>query len=331
MIMLKIFIVILNWNGVKDTIQCLKSVDSLRSTDYSLNVVIVDNASTDDSVGQIEKYLRSFASDTDKISIKGAVRVSQISNNLRKTQYKFIKNQTNLGFAGGNNVGIRYAMKNKADYVLLLNNDTTVDKGLVAELLKVARKYPDAGAISPQIYFTKGFEFHKKRYKKSELGKVVWYAGGDMDWENVYGTNHGVDEVDAGQFDKVRETDFVTGACVMFSVKALKKVGMFDERYYLYLEDVDLSVQMKQKGWKVLFAPKAKLWHKVAQSSKIGSELNDYFITRNRMLFGMRYAPIRSKAALIKESWKFLLTGRKWQKVGIKDFYLGIYGKGSWR
>ena len=87
---------------------------------------------------------------------------------------------------------------------------------------------------------------------------------------------------------------------------------------------------MKNRGWKVLYEPKGIVWHKVAQSSGIGSNLNDYFITRNRMLFGMRYASLRTKFALAKESIKLLLNGRKWQKIGVRDFYLGRFGRGSW-
>jgi hypothetical protein len=113
--------------------------------------------------------------------------------------------------------------------------------------------------------------------------------------------------------------------------EALKNAGLFEEKYFMYLEDADLSQRLKRKGWEVLYTPKAEIWHKVAQSSGIGSDLNDYFITRNRLLFGMRYAALRTKFALIRESIRLLLTGRKWQKTGIRDFYLGRFGRGSWK
>lgn len=153
---------------------------------------------------------------------------------------------------------------------------------------------------------------------------------GDIDWANVYGTNHGVDEVDRGQYDKTKETDFATGSCMFLRCKALDDVGLLDEKYFMYFEDADLSQRMEKSGWKILYAPKATLWHKVAQSSAIGGELNDYYITRNRLLFGMRYAPLRTKFALVRESIKLAITGRKWQRVGARDFYLGRFGKGSW-
>jgi GT2 family glycosyltransferase len=310
--MSNVFVIILNWNRAKDTIECLESVGGLRVTSYVLSVVVVDNGSKKKNLIDLEKGIKSIKSTKD---IKG---------------FKLIKNQKNLGFAGGMNSGIKYALDNNADYVAVLNNDTILDEKLIVGLLETAKEHPKAGVICPKIYFAKGFEFHKGRYKKSELGKVVWYAGGDIDWNNVYGMNRGVDEVDKGQYDEVRETDFATGNCMFLNAKALNEARLFDEKYFMYLEDVDLCMRFKKAGWEVLYSPKGILWHKVAQSTRIGSDLNDYFIHRNRMLFGILYAPLRAKIALIKESWKFLINGRKWQKIGIRDFYLGRFGKGSW-
>jgi GT2 family glycosyltransferase len=222
---------------------------------------------------------------------------------------------------------------------MLLNNDTEVEENLVEGLLKTFDEYPKAGAISPKIYFAKGYEFHKhslndpskEMYTKGELGHVIWYAGGTMDWNNVYGSNFGVDEVDNGQFEKVRETDFATGCCVMYTAKVLRNVGLLDEKYYLYLEDADVSERIKRNGHTVLYTPYAHLWHKVSQSSGIGSQLNDYFITRNRLLFGIKYAPTRAKIALLRESIRFLRKGRQWQVRGARDFYLLRFGRGSWK
>lgn len=307
-----VFVVILNWNRRKLTSQCIESVDSLHISGYKLNVVVVDNASRDNSVEKLSKV------------------------ELKNGKYKFIQNQRNFGYAKGNNVGIRYALDKEADYVLILNNDTEVDDNLVVELLKIAKKHPEAGAVVPKIYFAKGYEFHKKRYKKGDLGKVIWAAGGDVDWDNVYGTNRGVDEVDKGQYDKVEGVDFAPGTCVLFNSEMLDKVGLFDERYFMYLEDLDLSQRMKKRGWKIMYAPKAVVWHRVAQSSVVGGGLNDYFITRNRLLFGFGvfgtgYSRLRTKISLLREALRLLVKGRKWQKVGVRDFFLLKFGKGSWK
>lgn len=300
-----VFIVILNWNRTKDLLVCLESIKKLNTTTFKLRTLVVDNGSSKKNLGLLKK-------------------------GVKKYDVELIQNKENLGFAQGNNVGIRNALENKADHVLILNNDTTVDKDLVVELLKTSKKYPKAGILSPKIYFASGFEYHKNKYKNDELGKVIWAAGGEMDWENVYGTNRGVDEVDKYKYNKVEEIDFASGACVLLRAKAVKEVGIFNEKFYMYFEDVDLSMRMKSKGWKVMYVPKAKIWHKVAQSSKIGGDLNDYFIARNRLLFGIYYAPFRTKLALLKESFTFVFIGRKWQKIGAMDFYLGRFGKGSW-
>lgn len=309
---MKVSIIILNWNRADDTIDCLKSLSELLVGKCQLSIVIVDNASTDHSVVRIESSAKKIFS----------------KNNI---EVELLKNKKNLGFSGGNNVGIRHSLKHSVDYILVLNNDTIVDKKLLTGLLDTARTYPKAGLISPKIYFAKGYEFQKGRYKKFELGKVIWYAGGNLDWDNVYGANRGVDEVDKGQFKKVEETDFATGACMLIKAKSIKEVGMFDEQYYMYLEDADLSYRMKKSGWAVLYSPKGHMWHKVAQSSGIGGNLNDYFITRNRLIFGMRYSNLRTRMALYKESLLLLLNGREWQKRGVVDFYFLRYGKGSWK
>lgn len=306
---MKISVIILNWDGKEDTKECLESVEKSRITDYKLQSIVVDNGSTDGSQKAVKNFYKKARKDIT---------------------WELIENRENLGFAEGNNVGMRYALKSGADFIMLLNNDTIIDKNLFVDLINAAKNYPKAGIISPKIYFAKGFEYHKKRYKKNELGRVIWYAGGDVDWNNIYGSNHGVDEVDKGQFDKVADTDFATGCCMFFRSKVLKDLGLFDKKYFAYLEDSDLSQRAKKAGWRVLYTPKPHLWHKVGQALGVGSEKNDYYITRNRLLFGLRYARLRTKVALIKESIKLLLKGRKWQRIAIRDFYLGRFGKGSW-
>lgn len=309
--MTRVFVIILSWNVKKDTIETIKSLINSRIKGFNLEIVVVDSASTDGSAQEVAKFFNTA-------KIKSGITT------------KLIELDNNLGFAEGNNVGIRYSLNAGADYIVLLNDDTLVDSLMLFNLLIEIKRYKDAGAISPKIYFAKGYEFHK-RYKSKDLGHVIWYAGGKIDWDNVYGSNRGVDEVDKGQYDRISETDFTTGCCVIFPRKVLEEVGLYDKRYFAYLEDADLSQRMKTCGWKVLFTPRAHLWHKVSQSSGIGSDLNDYFLTRNRMMFGIKYARLRTKLALLRESLKLLFIGRKWQKIGIRDFYLCKFGKGSWK
>lgn len=301
----KVAVVVVNWNRGKDTVECLKSLSRVSTFGFELMTLVVDNGSTDNSLELLSK--------------------------ITNFTFRIIHLSENTGFVGGNNVGIKAALEDGADWVLLLNNDTLVDRGLVKELVKSAQKSKDGGVFVPKIYFAPGFEFHKDRYPKSLQGRVIWYAGGIIDWNNVYGSNFGVDDVDRGQFDQEKETDFATGCALFTSRKVLEKIGHLNEKYFAYLEDVEFCLRARGAGFKVIYVPTAYLWHKVAQSSAIGSGLNDYFLTRNRLDFGLRYAPLRTKIALIRESIKLLLTGRRWQKTAVVDFYLRKWGKGSWK
>ncbi len=302
---MKIFIVILNWNQPKLTIECVESLQKLKTKKgQQIEIDIIDNGSSDNSMELFHK-----------------VRTG-------KNRVITIETKNNLGFAGGNNFGIKYALDHFADYVMIINNDTVVDLNLLIELLKPMED-PKVAITSPKIYFAKGYEFHKK-YSQKKLGKVLWYAGGKIDLLNVYGENVGVDEVDRGQYNKEKEIDFATGACFLVRVNALKQVGLFDEKYFMYKEDEDLAIRMKKNKWKIIYVPTAKLWHKVAQSSGIGSDLNDYFISRNRLIFGFKYANLRTKFALFRESIKLFIFGRHWQAVGVRDYYFRKFGKGSW-
>ncbi|MEK7063882.1 MAG: glycosyltransferase family 2 protein [Patescibacteria group bacterium] len=228
----------------------------------------------------------------------------------------------NLGFAAGNNYGLKKAITDGNDILVCINNDTYVEKDFIKQIIESPIKEAGVGAVGGLIYFAPGFEF-KKDYPKKDLGKVIWYAGGDFDWNNILGSNAHVDEVDHGQFKKVSDTAFVTGALLITRADVLSKVGLFDEKYFMYLEDVDLCHRLKLAGYSLLFDPKIKMWHKVAQSSGIGSSLNDYFITRNRLYFGMKYARPRTKFALLREALKKLLIGTPAQKHAIRDFFMG--------
>ncbi len=305
---MKISIVIVNWNRSEDTIECLKSLEKISYPLKNIQIILVDNNSDSSDKDKIKKY---FTKSKFKI------------NNL------FIENVKNYGFAAGNNIGIKAAVDMNSQYVLLINNDTYVKSDFLEKLESVFKNNQNIAAVSPKIYFAKGFEYHKK-YKESELSKVIWYAGGEIDWKNVYANNVDVDKVDTYQNDENRETEFATGACVLYSTKAILNTGFFDENYFMYFEDTDLSVRFKKNGWKIMFCPKSIIWHKVAQSSGIGSGLNDYFLTRNRIIFAMKYANFRAKFAIFREALKLIFIGRKWQRIGVMDYFFGKNGRGSW-
>ncbi len=300
---MKIVIVVLNWNGDKFISKCLDSLKRLEVGSNKVEVVVVDNASSDNSVNMLLKQY---------------------------PQWHLIENKENLGYAEGNNVGIRYALSTNADWIWIVNPDVYVDPKSLEKLLSVATKYPNAGILSSKVYFSPGFEFEKDKYKKSEIGKVLWFGGGRMDWNNVYAVHLGMNEVDSGQYDQISQTELATGASMLLNAQMLNDVGLLDSKFFLYYEENDLCQRVRRENWELWYVPQSIAWHANAQSTVTGSNLVDYYTTRNRMLFGMRWAPLKSKLALLRESLRLIFSGRPWQKRGILDFYLGRFGQGSY-
>jgi GT2 family glycosyltransferase len=151
-----------------------------------------------------------------------------------------------------------------------------------------------------------------------------------MDWDNVESIHIGVNEVDMGQYDNPGPTEFVTGASMLLNAQMLREVGVFDERFFLYYEENDLCRRALKSGWKLFYQPKSVVWHANAQAAGIGSPLQDYFITRNKLLFASIWASWRTKFALFRQAVRLLITGRKWQKLGVKDFFLARFGPGTY-
>lgn len=299
--MMRVCVVVLNYNSGKYIESCLTSLVRL---DYAeCEILVVDNASTDDSLTQINK---------------------------KYPKIKTIRSDNNLGYAGGNNLGLQYAMDHSFDAAWIVNPDIVVAKNALTKLVSVLEKDAQVGVVGSKVYFQKGFEFHKDKYASRDLGKVLWFAGGKMDWQNVYAVHIGMDEVDQGQYDLPMPVDLLTGASMLIRTSVLQKSGLIDEKYFLYYEENDLCQRILKVGYKLYYCPESVVSHANAQSTGIGSPLQDYYTTRNRLLFGMRWAPLRSKIALIRESITFILTGRPWQKRGAMDYYLGKFGKGSY-
>ena len=299
MSMKKIGIVIVNWNGKHDTLVCLDSLRTMRRQGAEVRIIVVDNGSTDNSPAVIRRT-------------HPEVRIIPLS--------------LNLGFSGGNNVGIKAALTDGADHVWLLNNDTVVD----SEALTLLRGLDegDAGIAGSKIYFAKGKEFHHARYSERERGRVIWYAGGIIDWQNMYASHRGVDDVDSGQYDAVIDTPFVTGCSMMVRKRVFESTGLLDDRFYLYLEDVDFCLRAKRRGIRLLYVPTSVVWHIGAGSTGgAGNPLHDYYLTRNRLLIGFRYAPLRTKLALLRESLGQLIGASPVKRRAVADAYTGRFGK----
>jgi len=287
----KVFIVILNWNNWPETIKCL---DSLKNNDYPVQeVVIVDNGS--------EK---------------------KISPDNLPLAVKIIYNQKNLGFAGGNNVGIRYALKKGADYVLLLNNDTRVSSDFLTKLMEAGEKDKFFGFLGPKIYF-------------EDEPRKIWFAGGKISWLYHKGEMRGYGEEDKGQYDfpRFQVVDYITGCCLLVKKEVIEKIGLIPEEYFLYYEDTAWSLKARKNGFKCVFVPGAWIRHKGSASSQEGSPSYIYYHTRNGLMMARQFMPWYLKPILYGEmSWRivkqiikliFFPSKRQWAKyilLGIRDF-----------
>jgi len=295
-------IILVDYNGEAETRGCLASLKLIKKNSFTFSVVVVDNGSKETLTIPDEKMPKNTV---------------------------IVRSDANLGFTNGNNLGIRYAVKHfQPDFLLLLNNDTTVDEWFLEKMLACATTNEQVGIVTPKIYFSSGREFHKESYIEKQIGSVFWYTGGSIDWKNLDAFHRGVDEVDYSQADASSESDFATGCCMLIPWKILEKVGLFNKKYFLYLEDVDLSLRIHQHGYRILSCPEAKIWHKNAGSSGgAGSALQQYYQTRNRLFFFFTFGQLRTRYMTVKYALRLLLQGNSIERRATIDWLIGRMGK----
>lgn len=219
-----VWAVVLNYNGAAVLGECLRS---LCKQDYpNFHILVVDNASTDGS--------EKIAAEIEGVEL--------------------IRNEENLLFAGGNNVGIRHAIDAGADYIVLINNDTVSDPALISALVAAMEADKDAGIAGPKIYY-------------HERPDVIWSAGGLVDFGKGWVRHRGIRRQDKGRFDSVAEVDYVTGCCLMFSREVFSFLQGLDESFPMYYEDTDFCTRARKTGYKIIYVPDGKMWHKIGFSS----------------------------------------------------------------
>lgn len=237
-------VILLNWNGWQDTLACLASLERLEYPNHRL--LVVDNCSTDDSVTRI----RAAYPDLSLIQI-----------------------DKNLGFAGGNNVGIRHALAQGAEYIWLLNNDTVVESRALGAMVKAAEEDARIGAVGSVLY------------EMQRPGEVQAWGGGKVS------TWWGISRYHKGRVSK-KYLHYITGASIMIKSSALREVGLLDERFFMYWEDVDFGVRLRKAGWKLVVAADSHVQHREFASSGGTSVLTDVYFNSSAVPFFEKHARV---------------------------------------
>lgn len=246
----KVFIIILNWNGYDVTKECL---ESLSRVDYAnFEIVVVDNGSKDSSP---ERLMRGFPGLT------------------------VIRNESNLGFTGGNNVGIRCALEQNANYILLLNNDTVVAPAFLSELIRVAESDARIGILNPKIYYF-------------EPPTMLWYAGGTFNFWRGFPSHIGHRKCDRAKYNQMRQVTFITGCAFLVKATVVREIGLLDEQLFYTAEDTDWSIRALQAGYTAVYVPSSMIWHKESFDTKrnAGKSFRDFYNIRNTLLLARKHA-----------------------------------------
>lgn len=264
----KVFIILLNYNGVNDTLECIKSLETINYNNYE--IIVVDNDSTDNSFTILKEEIGH--------------------------KHHVISSNRNGGFAFGNNVGIRYALKKGADYILLINNDTTVEPNFLDELVRPMERSSDYGISTGLIL---------NYYNKN----LVWYAGGEINWNRFYGYhNHENENINKLNLCE-SEVSFATGCLMLIRSDVITKVGELPEEYFMYYEDVDYCASIQENGYKIYFNPKSVIYHKIsAASGEAESPFAIKWNTRNRIIFINKYKNKINNIKYIKLLLFFYIT-----------------------
>ena len=283
-----VYIILLNWNGSQDTIECVESCRKLAYPHF--RILIIDNGSTDNSEAILREQFPAI---------------------------ELIQTGSNLGFAGGNNVGIRYAIEHGADYVWLLNNDTVVDTEALSALVQVAEGDKTVGMVGSKIVY----------YEKP---RQLWYAGAVLEPDRPYRLHHrGLNEEDRGQFNDTCETGYITGCSLLARRDMMDIVGLLDDELFLYFEDADWSARTRAKGWKLLYCPASLVHHKISLSvGGASSPTLLYYTARNRLYFVKQNFPGKLIGTFFYDFYEHVLVNVKkrrfmaaWYAMkGIYDF-----------
>jgi len=318
----EVYIILVNYNGWRDTIECIQSL--IATTYPRLNIIVVDNDSTDNSISHIIDFLESnayhfqnsFNLKENVVGEKYNIQDIYTEHSILEREFTLIKSNENLGFSGGNNIGMRYAIDCQADYILLLNNDTTVFHDFIEPLVDTLEQYDDVGLVGGKIY--------------DYNSRDNFIAGGYIDLLRGSGYHYY-----NKNSEQIKEVSFLSGCLWMLKRDVLEEVGFLDENFFLYIEDVEYCYRMNKYHKKLIYNPNSKIFHKESQSTGKMSPLTIYYNTRNRLYFTTKYYD--SKVDIFKFYLFFIITrlikvifikqNRPYIIKGVKDFLKNKMGK----
>lgn len=289
--------IVLNLDRRADTLACLASIEG--NTYGRIQVLVLDAGSTDGSVQAVREAFPAAS---------------------------VVELRENLGYAGNNNVGITAALDRGADWVLLLNEDTLLDRHCIERLVLAGESDPRIGVLGPMVYH-------------ADEPTVIQSAGGRIDGRWVF-SHLGQNQPDAGQFEGPRDVDWISGCAILVRRRVIDEVGPLDARFFYYYEETEWCVRAAKAGWRIVHVPAARLWHKGVQRDYHPPPSVTYYATRNRLLMLRKHhAPVAARAV----AWAQLLRTfaswslrPKWQPMrehrdalwhGVRDFSRGRWGQ----
>jgi GT2 family glycosyltransferase len=291
--------IILNTNRRQDTLECLASL--ARSSYPKHKVIVLDNASCDGSVDAIRAAFPE-------------VQIFPLTDNL--------------GYAGNNNVGIEVALKERADWIFILNEDTVVAPDCLTFMIETGESDPQVGIVGPMVYH------HNEP-------NIIQSAGGRMD--RAWNAWHlGQNEWDRGQFNQLHQVDWISGCAILVRRSVIEKIGSLDERFFYYWEETEWCLRAREQGWRIVHVPQAKLWHKGVQRDYRPGPSVTYYSTRNRLLMMSKHQAsltawisvwLQLLRTLIswtaRPKWKSMRSHRNAMLRGIRDFLRRKWGRGN--
>ena len=296
-----VVIILVNYNGFEDTFDCLKSLQSVKFDNFK--IIVVDNASKPNPVPKLKKHFPDVF---------------------------FIRSEKNLGFTGGNNLGLNKAYELDPKYIFFLNNDTIVSENILPELFNFMENNPDTGLVGPVNYYF-------------ETRDIVAFAGGILNRNNGMMTFLYNDSKLSDINKKVINCSFIIGAAMFIRTDLIKQIGGFCDDYFLTSEESELCAKVADSGYKLSVLTTCGIWHKISQSMEAESELSNYFIFRNKFWFIKRNAKrisFRDSLELAKYIVICLLSftvkkhnfpAAKGIIAGIYDFIIGVKGPGRFK